>query len=645
LKVERGWETAVEHVLEGLLQAPLMPGLARLAGTLPAGPKSGMTLMDDAAASGHVSADHLAAKIQGPAVIADLLASIFVAPTHAEALYRASNLKPGESVIEPNGTWRGRNWVRYPRSNDDQTGVLARSMLLDELRKESAAQSDAARAHEQSLASLQAQLQSAESERAQLAQHFDSGRSRQAQRMAFRQAQAVRLEQTESRAQALQQELDGLRGAQDQQQQELAGARARLTELEAVAQRLREERGGLQQALTRHREALAAVRGQAAQLQSVRSQAQVQLAGRQSALEALCRAQDDLALRRQDLLAQRARYEQERAALDAPIALQAAGMDGARGVVEAEREALRLSREQVVAAEARLTQCLQQAREAEYAQDGAREKLQQAQLEFQTLSVRRQTLEDQIAETGFERQALLESLPADATAEGWEEKLGAMARRIERLGAINLAAIGELDEGEAREKYLSDQNNDLSGALDTLEAAIRRIDAETKERFKTTFDKVDAIFRERFPKLFGGGEAYLELTGEDLLETGVRVMARPPGKRNSSIQLLSGGEKAMTAVALLLALFQLNPAPFCMLDEVDAPLDDANIGRFVEVIREMSANVQFIIITHNKLTMELAEQLHGVTMQEPGVSRLVSVDIEQAMGLAATKESATETAA
>ena len=142
------------------------------------------------------------------------------------------------------------------------------------------------------------------------------------------------------------------------------------------------------------------------------------------------------------------------------------------------------------------------------------------------------------------------------------------------------------------------------------------------------------MFRDRFPKLFGGGEAYLELTGEDLLDSGVRVMARPPGKRNSSIQLLSGGEKAMTAVALLLALFQLTPAPFCLMDEVDAPLDDANVGRFCEIVREMSENVQFIIITHNKITMELAAHLHGVTMQEPGVSRLVSVDVEKAAALA-----------
>jgi chromosome segregation protein len=267
--------------------------------------------------------------------------------------------------------------------------------------------------------------------------------------------------------------------------------------------------------------------------------------------------------------------------------------------------------------------------------------LQQARLEFHSLRAHRESLDAQIAESGFDRQALFEGLPASATLPDWEEKFAATVRRIERLGAINLAAIQELDEARAREQYLGEQHADLHGALETLEEAIRRIDAETKELFKQTFDKVDAVFRDRFPKLFGGGEAYLELTGDNMLETGVRVMAGPPGKRNSTIHLLSGGEKAMTAAALLLALFQLNPAPFCLMDEVDAPLDDANVGRFCEVVREMSQNVQFIIITHNKITMELAQQLHGVTMQEPGVSRLVSVDIEQAVELTTQTESKT----
>ena len=183
--------------------------------------------------------------------------------------------------------------------------------------------------------------------------------------------------------------------------------------------------------------------------------------------------------------------------------------------------------------------------------------------------------------------------------------------------------------------YLDAQYADVTESLNTLENAIRKIDRETRTRFKETFDRVNSGLQDKFPQLFGGGHAYLQLTGEDLLDTGVTVMARPPGKRNSSIQLLSGGEKALTAVALVFAIFELNPAPFCMLDEVDAPLDDANVGRFCTMVKSMSERVQFIFITHNKITMEIANQLTGVTMYEPGVSRLVSVDIDQAAEMAA----------
>ncbi|MCH7834153.1 MAG: AAA family ATPase, partial [Proteobacteria bacterium] len=217
-----------------------------------------------------------------------------------------------------------------------------------------------------------------------------------------------------------------------------------------------------------------------------------------------------------------------------------------------------------------------------------------------------------------------------------EEKLDKIRRRIDRLGPINLAAIGEFKEQSERKEYLDSQLEDLHDALATLETAIRKIDRETRTRFRKTFDNVDAGFKRLFPKLFGGGHAYLELTGDDLLSTGVTVMARPPGKRNSTIQLLSGGEKALTAVALIFAIFELNPAPFCLLDEVDAPLDDVNIGRFCDIVKTMAEKVQFVFITHNKVTMEMARQLIGITMQEPGVSRLVSVDLDEAVKMAAS---------
>ena len=192
----------------------------------------------------------------------------------------------------------------------------------------------------------------------------------------------------------------------------------------------------------------------------------------------------------------------------------------------------------------------------------------------------------------------------------------------------------ELNEARERDTYYRSQNDDIQSAIDLLEQAIAQIDNETKARFKETFDAVNESVHRFFPTLFGGGEATLQMVGDDLLTAGVSIMARPPGKKNSTIHLLSGGEKALTAMSLVFALFSLNPAPFCLLDEVDAPLDDANTGRFCNLVKEMSANTQFLYISHNRLTMEMAEQLIGVTMQEKGVSRIVAVDIQQALSMA-----------
>ena len=227
------------------------------------------------------------------------------------------------------------------------------------------------------------------------------------------------------------------------------------------------------------------------------------------------------------------------------------------------------------------------------------------------------------------------SLTADASVANWEQSLAQARADIERLGQVNLAAIDELKEHTERKEYLDRQFADLTSALDTLEQAMRRIDKETRTRFEETFERINAGMKEKFPRLFGGGHAYLELVGDDVLTAGVAVMARPPGKKISTIHLLSGGEKALTAVALVFSIFDLNPAPFCLLDEVDAPLDEHNVGRFCDIVQEMSSRVQFVFITHNKSTMELASQLVGVTMNEPGVSRLVAVDVDEAVRLAA----------
>jgi chromosome segregation protein len=264
-----------------------------------------------------------------------------------------------------------------------------------------------------------------------------------------------------------------------------------------------------------------------------------------------------------------------------------------------------------------------------------RSSLERVRLERQTLEVRRTTIEEQLKEDKQALEEVLAEMPEEANEEKWEQSLARIGNRIQRLGAINLAAIDEYKVQSERKLYLDAQNEDLEKALATLANAIRKIDIETRTRFKETFDKVNTKLQQLFPKLFGGGHAYLEMTGEDLLDTGVGIMARPPGKRNASIHLLSGGEKALTAIALVFSIFSLNPAPFCLLDEVDAPLDDANVVRYSDLVKEMSRTVQFIYITHNKVAMEMGEQLMGVTMHEPGVSRLVSVDVEEAVAMAA----------
>ena len=303
--------------------------------------------------------------------------------------------------------------------------------------------------------------------------------------------------------------------------------------------------------------------------------------------------------------------------------------------VEVEAE-LTGARQKVEKVEHELRELDQSRMQVDQSVDAARQTVSEAEMGVQEIRVRREGFAEQLAQTDFDFATLLDEMDEAADVDFWEEKLEKVRRKIDRLGPINLAAIDEFKEQSERKEYLDSQLADLNDALSTLEGAIRKIDRETRTRFRETYNNINVGFQRLFPKLFGGGHAYLELTGEDLLSTGITVMARPPGKRNSTIHLLSGGEKALTAVALVFAIFELNPAPFCMLDEVDAPLDDANVGRFCDIVREMSDKVQFVFITHNKVTMELARQLSGVTMQEPGVSRLVSVDLDAAVKMAAS---------
>jgi chromosome segregation protein len=335
------------------------------------------------------------------------------------------------------------------------------------------------------------------------------------------------------------------------------------------------------------------------------------------------------------LAARRAELAAQLADGDAPLTALRAELDtalGARQRVEGELHAARLATDELDA----LLREREAARAAiERRVDTARLATEEARLAAEQVKMRHENVLEQLAATQFDIATLIAELAPEATVDAWDSQLAETTEKIERLGQVNLAAIDEFKEQSERKEYLDRQFKDLTDALETLESAMRKIDRETRTRFQDTFDRVNAGLKEKFPRLFGGGHAYLELDGEDSSAAGVSVMARPPGKRNSTISQLSGGEKALTAVALVFAIFDLNPAPFCLLDEVDAPLDENNVGRFCDIVRDMSRSVQFIFITHNKSTMEMASQLVGVTMHEPGVSRLVAVDVDEAVRLAA----------
>jgi chromosome segregation protein len=264
-----------------------------------------------------------------------------------------------------------------------------------------------------------------------------------------------------------------------------------------------------------------------------------------------------------------------------------------------------------------------------------RDKLEQVRLKEQEARLADEQAATQLLEAGANVEELAARAEKGDKPDHLAREINRLKAEIEALGAVNLAALEELQTASERKQYLDAQATDLLQAVETLEDAIGKIDRETRERLQQTFDTVNTNFRELFPAVFGGGHAELVLTGEDLLDSGVQIIAQPPGKRNNSIHLLSGGEKALTALSLVFSLFQLNPAPFCLLDEVDAPLDDANTERYCDLVRRMSEHTQFLFITHNKITMEMAQQLVGVTMPESGISRIVAVDIDDAMKMQA----------
>ncbi len=638
LDVDSGWERAVETALGFYLEAVCVEGSDAVAATLADLGQGALSLVDTAAGvTAQAAGDGvpLMRKVRAPWPLDSLLAGVYAAGTLDEALQLRTRLAAHESVITRDGIWVGPGWLRVARDADGTSGVLEREKEINGLQEQLEARQKLISELESALEAGRADLQQAEARREELQVEANRAHREFSDARAQFDARRTRLEQIHKRNEALLREASEIAAQQAEDTRAVDEARARLHEALAAIDTLADEREQRAAQRERLRSALDEARREA---QRDRDQAhELELRYQSMHTEQETTRQNLERMRGQQGHLHKRREELRQALADGEAPLKQLGEELETSLAQRHEVETELAdrRRALEAVEHKLREDEQKRHRKEHEAQQLRERLNQEKLHWQEIKVRGETLLEQIAESGFELAQLIEEMAGDATVEAWEQEAEALATRIARLGPINLAAIEEYEEQSERKKYLDAQHEDVTKALETLENAIRKIDRETRTRFKETFDKVNSGLQAMFPRLFGGGHAYLELTGEDLLDTGVTVMARPPGKRNSTIHLLSGGEKALTAVALVFSIFELNPSPFCMLDEVDAPLDDANVGRFCDMVKEMSERVQFIFITHNKITMDLANQLTGVTMHEPGVSRLVAVDVDEAVKFAA----------
>ncbi len=630
LQVEPGWELAVETVLGADLQAVLVDDFAGL--DLAAFSQGDLRLLS-AGHAGLSQAGSLLDKVDSPVDLSPWLGQVKPVADLDSALALRSQLQPGESLVSQDGYWVGRHFLRVSRASDAHSGVLARAQELQALELELASRESALASLEEQLQALRERQGDAEQQREALRRRLQEEARQQGELKAQLSAAKAKVEQLTLRRSRLTEELAELAEQRALEHEELGESRLHLQDaLDAMANDT-QQREALISERERLRTGLERLRQDARQHQDRAHQLAVRLGSLRAQHDSTQQALERLALQSERLNEKREQLSLGLEEGEAPLEelrLKLEELLERRMSVDEEMRAARIHLEdadrELRDVEKRRTQAEQQAQLLR----GQRE---QHRMEWQALSVRRTALQEQLREDGYDLQGVLATLDALANEKEAEEELQRIDARVQRLGAINLAAIDEYRQQSERKNYLDAQNADLVEALDTLENVIRKIDKETRQRFKDTFDQINAGIQALFPKVFGGGSAYLELTGEDLLDTGVTIMARPPGKKNSTIHLLSGGEKALTALALVFAIFKLNPAPFCMLDEVDAPLDDANVGRYARLVKEMSQTVQFIYITHNKIAMEMADQLMGVTMHEPGCSRLVAVDVEEAMAL------------
>ena len=567
------------------------------------------------------------------ALLNDWLEGVYTATSLDEALAARDKLKHGELIMTREGHAVGQFAVSFYAPDSEQAGMLARAQEIEHLVLELRAQgliADEAR-------SQLVRSEAANTEAAQVLVNVRREATEAQTRAHQLHVELLRLSSQAEAASGRRQQLDGELAEIDAQMEELqerrATGEARFEELDMQLATTQERHAELDDGVISAERKLTDAREQLRALERRAQEAQFAARSLASRRGELQRAIETAAQQEQANAASSASLQQELDSLN-----DAAAQAGLQ-----EALALKMEREQQLGAVRsrydELTQGLRRADEQrlefERSLDPLRERLTKLQLEEQAAQLGGAQYMEQLTANSVDLEALARTVEEGAVKlYGLQGDIDRINREIAALGAVNLAALDELTASRERKSFLDTQNADLLSAMKTLEDAIHRIDLETRDLLGSTFNQVNEHFGRMFPTLFGGGQAKLVMTGDEILDAGVQVMAQPPGKKNSTIHLLSGGEKALTAIALVFAIFQLNPAPFCLLDEVDAPLDDANTERYAKLVREMSASTQFLFISHNKIAMEMAEQLIGVTMQEQGVSRIVAVDMDKALSMA-----------
>ena len=633
LSIEEGWQSAADAALGPFLSSIVLPGEQKLTPSL-ADVSNGVDISLIQSGSGR--------KVNNPKKLAHyvtsdqsdigkIIANIEVAESIEEAIERRENLADGHVIVTRDGVVVGKNWARMQSAKTRDLGLIAREEEIRDLENQLTNVDQNIADKTRRIDGLRDELRQQESRRNQQAQQLTQANRTHADLQNRLGQREARFSQLKTRLDRFVSDCEEQMSILEQAEETITEAQELKLEAESAVTRFEQERESWLERRALMAERLEQGRIEHQRAREAKYQADTRWQVESTNLKSLNETIRRLDIRRQDMQNQSEQLSLDLNSAEEPDTPYKESLNkllAERSETEGE---VNISRQESERVNLTIQQLQQQVTRIERHVEQYREKLGQQKLTNQETELRLQDVIEQLRDGPFNISEIEDNIPDAATEKEWRSNLEEIGQKINRIGPVNLVAIDEFEEQSERKVYLDQQHADLSSALETLESVIRKIDRETRTRFKETFDNLNQGFQEFFPKLFGGGSAVLELTDNDYLTTGVTVMARPPGKRNSTIHLLSGGEKALTAVSLMFSLFQLNPAPFCILDEVDAPLDDANVERYCTTLKSLSKTTQLMVITHNKITMEATDVLVGVTMNEPGVSRIVAVDIDQAV--------------